>query len=86
MSARKLLILTGVVILLFAFIFFYERKMPTTAELAEKGEMYWDLPEDRVDKIVPPVTDVGALDQAYEPPALEDSSLRRRPLAARAGA
>ena len=35
MSARKLLILTGVVILLFAFIFFYERKMPTTAELAE---------------------------------------------------
>jgi len=41
---------------------------------------------DRVDKIVPPVTDVGALDQAYEPPALEDSSLRRRPLAARAGA
>jgi len=52
MSARKLLILTGVVILLFAFIFFYERKMPTTAELAEKGEMYWDLPEDRVDRIV----------------------------------
>jgi len=41
---------------------------------------------DRIDEVVPPGTDVGALDQAYEPPALEDSSLRRRPLAARAGA
>jgi hypothetical protein len=52
MSTRKLLILTGVVALLFAFIFFFERKMPTTSELAEKGEMYWDLPEDRVEKII----------------------------------
>ena len=51
MSARKLLALTGVVVLLFAFIFFYERKMPTTSELQEKGEMYWDLPQDRVEKI-----------------------------------
>ena len=41
---------------------------------------------DRIDQIVPPGTDVGALDQAYQPPALEDSSLRRRPLAARAAA
>jgi aryl-alcohol dehydrogenase (NADP+) len=41
---------------------------------------------DRVDEIVPPGTDVGALDQAYQPPALEDSRLRRRPLAARAAA
>ena len=41
---------------------------------------------DRIDEIVPPGTDVGALDQAYQPPALEDSSLRRRPLAARAAA
>jgi hypothetical protein len=52
MSSRKLLVLTGVVALLFAFIFFFERKMPTTSELQEKGEMYWDLPEDRVEKIV----------------------------------
>jgi hypothetical protein len=52
MSSRKLLILTGVVALLFAFIFFFERKMPTTSELAEKGELYWDLPENRVEKIV----------------------------------
>ena len=41
---------------------------------------------DRIDEIVPPGTDVGALDQAYQPPALEDSSLRRRPVAARAAA
>jgi aryl-alcohol dehydrogenase (NADP+) len=41
---------------------------------------------DRIDEIVPPGTDVGALDQAYRPPALEDSRLRRRPLAARAAA
>jgi aryl-alcohol dehydrogenase (NADP+) len=41
---------------------------------------------DRIDEIVPPGTDVGALDQAYRPPALEDPGLRRRPLAARAAA
>ncbi|HWM01396.1 MAG TPA: hypothetical protein VNP92_03560 [Actinophytocola sp.] len=41
---------------------------------------------DRIDQIVPPGTDVGALDQAYQPPALENPSLRRRPLAARAAA
>ncbi len=41
---------------------------------------------DRVDEIVPPGTDVGTLDQAYRPPALEDPDLRRRPLSARAGA
>jgi hypothetical protein len=52
MSSRKLLVLTGVVAALVAFIFFFERKMPTTSELAEKGELYWDLPEDRVEKIV----------------------------------
>ena len=41
---------------------------------------------DRIDEIVPPGTDVGALDQAYQPPALEDPGLRRRPVAARAAA
>jgi aryl-alcohol dehydrogenase-like predicted oxidoreductase len=41
---------------------------------------------DRIDDIVPPGTDVGTLDQAYQPPALENSGLRRRPLAARAAA
>jgi aryl-alcohol dehydrogenase-like predicted oxidoreductase len=38
---------------------------------------------DRIDEIVPPGTDVGTLDQAYLPPALETASLRRRPLATR---
>ena len=41
---------------------------------------------DRIDEIVPPGTDVGLLDQAYQPPALQDPSLRRRPLTARAAA
>ena len=35
---------------------------------------------DRVDEIVPPGTDVGTLDQAYLPPALQRSDLRRRPV------
>jgi aryl-alcohol dehydrogenase-like predicted oxidoreductase len=34
---------------------------------------------DRIDEIVPPGADIGALDQAYVPPALANSSLRRRP-------
>ena len=41
---------------------------------------------DHIDAIVPPGTDVGALDQAYQPPALGEPSRRRRPTAARAAA
>ncbi|QKW32850.1 aldo/keto reductase [Actinomadura sp. NAK00032] len=41
---------------------------------------------DRIDEIVPPGTDVGTLDQAYQPPALTDAPLRRRPPTARAAA
>jgi aryl-alcohol dehydrogenase (NADP+) len=41
---------------------------------------------DRIDEIVPPGTDVGALDQAYQPPALQNPGLRRLPMAARAAA
>jgi hypothetical protein len=33
---------------------------------------------DRVDEIVPPGTDIGTLDQAYLPPAIQLPSLRRR--------
>ncbi|MDH6180036.1 aryl-alcohol dehydrogenase-like predicted oxidoreductase [Microbacteriaceae bacterium SG_E_30_P1] len=33
---------------------------------------------DRIDEIVPPGTDVGALDQDYQPPAIRDARLRRR--------
>ncbi len=41
---------------------------------------------DRINEIVPPGSDVGALDQAYQPPALGEPNRRRRPLAARAAA
>jgi aryl-alcohol dehydrogenase-like predicted oxidoreductase len=39
---------------------------------------------DRIDKIVPPGTDVGALDQDYQPPAMQTARLRRRPIGERA--
>ena len=38
---------------------------------------------DRIDEIVPPGTDVGTLDQAYVPRAIERLELRRRPVAER---
>ncbi|KAB2390397.1 aldo/keto reductase [Actinomadura montaniterrae] len=41
---------------------------------------------DRIDEIVPPGTDVGTLDQAYVPPALQQASLRRRPAGERSAA
>ena len=41
---------------------------------------------DRIDEIVPPGTDVGTLDQAYLPPALEHKNLRRRTVEERAAA
>ena len=41
---------------------------------------------DRIDEIVPPGTDVGTPDQAYLPPALLRSDLRRRPVSERAAA
>ncbi|MEU0797327.1 aldo/keto reductase [Amycolatopsis sp. NPDC005961] len=41
---------------------------------------------DRIDEIVPPGTNIGTLDQNYQPPAVHDPGLRRRPLAERAAA
>ncbi|QHF94920.1 aldo/keto reductase [Streptomyces sp. NHF165] len=41
---------------------------------------------DRIDEIVPPGTDVSALDQEYRPPALIDTALRRRPAGRRSAA
>ncbi|MGA2825393.1 MAG: aldo/keto reductase [Streptosporangiaceae bacterium] len=41
---------------------------------------------DRIDEIVPPGTDVGPLDQAYLPPALQNPGLRRRPVSERTAA
>ena len=39
---------------------------------------------DRIDAIVPPGTDVGTLDMAYQPPAIRQPGLRRRPADERA--
>jgi len=39
---------------------------------------------DRIDRIVPPGTEIGSLDQEYVPPALRNADLRRRPLSERA--
>ncbi|WP_406146839.1 aldo/keto reductase [Streptomyces sp. NBC_01012] len=33
---------------------------------------------DRIDAVVPPGTDIGALDMAYDPPAIQEARLRRR--------
>src|SRR5580693_1358137 len=41
---------------------------------------------DRIDEIVPPGTDVGTLDMAYKPTALQRPDLRRRPVTERAAA
>src|SRR5699024_6441835 len=41
---------------------------------------------DTIDAIVPPGTDIGALDQDYQPPAIRHPHLRRRALDERMGA
>ncbi|MGH7921169.1 MAG: aldo/keto reductase [Candidatus Dormibacteraceae bacterium] len=41
---------------------------------------------DKIDEIVPPATDVTRLDQDYEPPAVQNPHLRRRPLGERSAA
>jgi aryl-alcohol dehydrogenase (NADP+) len=41
---------------------------------------------DRIDEIVPPGTDIGILDQAYVPPPIQKTELRRRPLSERSAA
>jgi hypothetical protein len=45
-----------------------------------------DVVLDRIDEIVPPGTDIGTLDQAYQPPAIQKTELRRRPLSERSAA
>ena len=51
MSAKKLLALTAVVAALFGFIFLFERRMPTTEERTRKGDLYWDIPQEQVERI-----------------------------------
>jgi len=41
---------------------------------------------DRIDAIVPPGTDIGMLDMAYQPPAIQSATLRRRPAGERPAA
>lgn len=48
--------------------------------LAGMDDVLTDDVLDRIDEIVPPGTDIGTLDQAYVPPALQKTSLRRRSL------
>jgi hypothetical protein len=52
MTPRKLIILTALVVALFAFVFFFERRMPTTAERQQKGDLVWEIPEDQVESVV----------------------------------
>ncbi len=54
--------------------------------LAAAGVRLTDDILDQIDEIVPPGTDVGRLDQAYVPPALQNPGLRRRPAGERAAA
>lgn len=51
MSPKKLVLLTLTVAVLFGFIFLVERKMPTTDDRARKGDLYWDLPETRLERL-----------------------------------
>jgi hypothetical protein len=51
MSPKKLIALSAIVVVLFGFILLFERKMPTTEERSRKGDLYWDIPQDRVQRI-----------------------------------
>lgn len=51
MSPRRLAILTGVLIVLFAFVAFFERKMPTTQERTDRGDVIWDVNEAKIARI-----------------------------------
>jgi hypothetical protein len=51
MTQRKLIVLTALVVALFAFVYFFERKMPTTEERVKKGDLVWELPEDHIEAI-----------------------------------
>jgi hypothetical protein len=51
MSHRKLIVLTALVVALFAFVYLFERKMPTTGERLQKGDLVWELPEDHIESV-----------------------------------
>jgi aryl-alcohol dehydrogenase (NADP+) len=54
--------------------------------LAGAGVVLDDETLDKIDKIVPPGTDVGPFEAAYNPPTILKADLRRRPTAERAAA
>lgn len=54
--------------------------------LAGSGTVLDEQTLDRIDAVVPPGTDVGRLDMAYDPPAIRIQHLRRRPPVKRAAA
>jgi aryl-alcohol dehydrogenase (NADP+) len=54
--------------------------------LAGAGVVLSDEILDRIDQIAPPGTDVGPLDANYNPPAITQATLRRRPVAQRGAA
>ncbi|MFD0662043.1 aldo/keto reductase [Thermocatellispora tengchongensis] len=54
--------------------------------LAGAGTVLGDDVLDRIDEIVPPGTDIGPLDVAYDPPAVTRAALRRRSADERAAA
>ena len=54
--------------------------------LAGSGTVLDEQTLDRIDAVVPPGTDVGRLDMAYDPPAIRIQHLRRRPPVERAAA
>lgn len=54
--------------------------------LAGAATVLDDAVLDRIDDIVPPGTDIGPTDVAYQPPSLTDSGRRRRPGSERAAA
>ena len=51
MTPRKLIVLTALVVGLFAFVFFFERKLPSTTERKQKGDLVWEIPEEKVQSV-----------------------------------
>ena len=54
--------------------------------LAGAGVVLPDDVLDQIDEIVPPGTDIGRLDMAYDPPAIQQAARRRRPAGERTAA
>ena len=51
MTPKRLAVLTGILLVLFAFVALFERKMPTTQERIDRGDVIWDVNEAKIGKI-----------------------------------